>query len=228
YQFRSLGPHGQRSLGAARALAKPCWTCGKYLLPLLLLVLVAGGIFYVRILLGPISLKMLASPIARSIAAELPGLGVSVEDALVRLNEEGELEFRLRNVRLLDADGSPIAVTPLAALSPSFRALRSGRVAPDEVVLIEPRLLLTYTAEHGLSFSFTRPGGSSDPAQSQVAAEAKAESSATSDRDGDPGAGLPTALRQLDLARVIAEASARARQGDDAISFLRKIGLRNA
>ncbi len=60
YQFRSLGPHGQRILGAARALAKPCWTCGKYLLPLLLLVLVAGGIFYVRILLGPISLKMLA------------------------------------------------------------------------------------------------------------------------------------------------------------------------
>ncbi len=112
YQFRSLGPHGQRILGAARALAKPCWTCGKYLLPLLLLVLVAGGIFYVRILLGPISLKMLAAPIARSIAAELPGLGVSVEDALVRLNDEGGLEFRLRNVRLLDADGSPIAVTP--------------------------------------------------------------------------------------------------------------------
>lgn len=227
-QLRSFGPHGQRMVGVARALAKPCWVCAKYLLPLLLLLFIAGGIFYVRILFGPISLKMLASPIARSIAAELPGLGVSVEDALVRLNEEGELEFRLRNVRLLDADGSPIAVTPLAALSPSFRALRSGRVAPDEVVLIEPRLLLTYTAEHGLSFSFTRPGGSSDPAQSQVAAEAKAESSATSDRDGDPGAGLPTALRQLDLARVIAEASARARQGDDATSFLRKIGLRNA
>jgi len=228
YQFRSLGPHGQRILGAARALARPCWTCGKYLLPLLLLVLLAGGIFYVRILLGPISLKMLAAPIARSIAAELPGLGVSVEDALVRLNDEGGLEFRLRNVRLLDADGSPIAVTPLAALSPSFRALWSGRVAPEEVVLIGPRLLLTYTAEHGLSFSFTRPVGSREPALPEIAAETKLESSAPSDPDSDPGAGLPAVLRQLDLARVIAEASARARQGDDATSFLRKIGLRNA
>src|SRR5690606_31598204 len=157
-----------------------------------------------------------------------PGLGVSVEDALVRLNDEGGLEFRLRNVRLLDADGSPIAVTPLAALSPSFRALWSGRVAPEEVVLIGPRLLLPDRAGHGLAVRVTRPVGSREPALPEIAAETKLESSAPSDPDSDPGAGLPAVLRRLDLARVIAEASARARQGDDATSFLRKIGLRNA
>src|SRR5690606_34447764 len=156
-----------------RALGKPCWSCGKYLLPLLLLLVVAGSIFYVRILYGPISLKMLADPIARSIAAEMPGLDVSIDDALVRLNAEGELEFRLRNVRLLDPEGSPVAVAPLAALELSTRALWSARLSPEEVVLIEPRLLLTYSPERGLSFSFTRPPESTAPVAPTATPEPK-------------------------------------------------------
>ena len=226
----SSNPHIQRALAVAGRIARPCWACGKYLLPLVLLAALASSIFYVRILYGPISLKVLAAPIARSIAAEIPALGVSIEDALVRLNEEGELEFRLRNVRLLDTEGSPVAVAPLAALALSLRALWSARLSPEEVVLIEPRLLLTYSAEHGLSFSFTRPADTAEGATSGVSETQEPVRAAVSDTatDGDAGLGLPVALRQLDLARVIADTTARARQGADAASFLRKIGLRDA
>lgn len=221
-------PQASRLNEICRAVARPCLTCGKYLLPLVLLAVLAGTVFYVRILYGPISLKMLAEPIARSIAAEIPGLGVSIEDALVRLNEEGEVEFRLRNVHLLDDQGSPVAVAPLAAIELSTEGLWSARLSPEEVVLIEPRLLLTYSAEHGLSFSFTRPAD--DPPAAPAADGSSAGTQPTSETAPGAGAtpGLPVALRQLDLARVIAEASARARRRSDATSFLRQIGMRNA
>jgi hypothetical protein len=223
-----MNPHVQRALVVGRALAKPCWTCGKFLLPVVLLLVLAVGAFYVRILYGPISLKAIAGPVARSIAAEMPGLGVSIEDALVRLDEQGELEFRLRNVRLLDELGSPVAVAPLAAVELSTEGLWSGRLSPDKVVLIEPRLLLTYSQDGGLSFSFTRPAGSAGqgvPGGSDVQTLPTEQSSG---EGRDAGSGLPVALRQLGLARVIAEASARARQRMDATSFLRQIGLRDA
>lgn len=224
----SSNPHVQRALTVTRAVARPCWACGKYLLPLLLLTVLAVSVFYVRILYGPISLKVVAAPVARSIAAEMPGLGVSIEDALVRLNDQGELEFRLRNVRLLDEFGSPVAVAPLAAVELSLDGLWSARLSPEKVVLIEPRLLLTYSQEGGLSFSFTRPAGLAENGASSGGDVPAPVPEQLSDSGQDPGAGLPVALRQLDLARVIAEASARARQQADASSFLREIGLRNA
>ena len=211
-----------------RSLAKPCWACGKYLLPLVALVLLTGIAFYGRILYGPISLKVLADPIARSIAAEMPELGVNVEDALVRLNEQGELEFRLRNVRLLDAEGSPVAVAPLAALELSADALWSGRLSPEKVVLIEPRLLLTHSPEGGLAFSFTRPaetGGSMQVGGRDIALAPPPDDVPAG---SEAGAGLPIALRQVDLARVIAEATSKAREREDASYFLREVGLRNA
>lgn len=223
-------PHLQRAIGIGRSVAKPCMTCGKYLLPLVLLIVLASSIFYVRILYGPISLKVLAKPIARSIAAEMPGFGVSIEDALVRLNEEGEVEFRLRNVHLLDEQGSPVAIAPLAALELSMDGLWSARLSPEKVVLIEPRLLLTYSAERGLSFSFARPADAVQAAapNSGDGSGAEIAPAAGTGPDSSAGPGLPVALRQLDLARVIAEASARARQRSDAASFLRQIGMRNA
>lgn len=221
-------PHVHRAVEICRAAAGPCLTCGKYILPLVLLLALVGSIFYVRILYGPISLKILAKPIARSIAAEMPGFGVTIEDALVRLDEEGEIQFRLRNVQLLDEQGSPVAIAPLAAVELSADALWSARLSPEEVVLIEPRLLLTYSAERGLSFSFTRPA---DGAASSVPSENRGPDAIPAPETapgGGAGPGLPVALRQLDLARVIAEASARARNRSDAASFLRQIGMRNA
>lgn len=201
--------HGLRLLGG------PCLTGAKYLAPLLLLIAIVLGAAYVRLLFGPISLKALADPIAQSIAAELPGYGVTVEDALVRLNETHQLEFRLRNVRVLDEEGNSLALAPLAALELSRDALWRARLSPAKVVLIEPRMLLSYSSQGGLSFSFARPDVDGAAVSTGSGAEAQSE-------------GLPTALRQVDLARALAQSAAHARSGSDASSFLREIGLRNA
>ncbi len=220
-------PRAHPAVEIGQALAKPCLKCAKYLLPFVLLIIVGVGAFYARILYGPISLKVLAEPIARSIAAEMQGVGVSIEDALVRLNEQGEVEFRLRNVQLLDEQGSPVAIAPLAAVELSVEGLWSARLSPESVVLIEPRLLLAYSEEHGVSFSFTRPdGGQPTLSGDSGGAPAPASERLTPSDISDPG--LPVVLRQLDLARVIAEASERARQRSDATSFLRQIGMQNA
>lgn len=193
-------------------------------MPFVILAALGAGILYVRLLNGPISLQFLAAPIGRSIAAEFPGINVAIEDALVRLTESGGLELRMRNVRFTDADSAPIAIAPLAAVGMSGAALWSGRLAPDKVVLIEPRLLLVYSQGGGLSVSFAKQAGtsiSSGEAKSPAAAGTKAlESMEPVEAAGG--------LRRVDIARLIAEAGQRARQGTDVSSYLREIGVRNA
>ena len=86
----------------------------KILIPIILLAAVAMGILYVRLMNGPISLSFLAGSVAKNISAELQDLSVSIEDFIVELRGKS-FEFRLRNVRLADAAGKPVAVAPLAA-----------------------------------------------------------------------------------------------------------------
>ena len=195
----------------------------------MLLAAVAIGGMYIRLLNGPISLKVLAEPIARAIAGELDGLGVVIEDALVRLNEQGGVEFRLRNVRLLEEDGSPVANAPLAAVELSLAALWSGRISPSKVVLIEPRLLLFYSPDSGLALSFTRPAEAPELTRGTLLEPMIGQPAQTTAQDADrPVDRLPPSLRQLNIGAMIARASAHARDGRDAASFLREIGLRNA
>ena len=59
--------------------------------------------------------------------------------------------FRLRNIRLVDKDGSILAQAPFAAIGMSGSALLSGRIAPGSVDFIGPRLLLFYDDAQGLS-----------------------------------------------------------------------------
>jgi hypothetical protein len=68
--------------------------------------------------------------------------------------------FRLRNIRLVDANGAILAQAPLAAIGMSGSALLSGRLAPGSVDFIGPRLLLTHEPGRGLSLSFSRPASS--------------------------------------------------------------------
>lgn len=200
----------------ASAIGRPCWFLAKCLLPVVILAALGVTIGYVKLLNGPISLQFLAAPISRSIAAELPGINVAIEDALVRLTDSGSVEFRMRNVRFTDADGAPIAHAPLAAVGMSRKALFAGHIAPDKIVLIEPRLLLVYTDQGGLSVSFSKTTDLVAPVAAGAAPPAKTEDSAAS------------ALQRIDIARLITETSQRARRGSDAASFLREVGVRNA
>ena len=234
------GRQRERSL-----LGWPVWLITRVVVPLVLLLAIGLGVGYVRLLNGPISLKMLAAPIGRAIAADLDGFGVSVEDAAVLLSEGRSLEFRLRNVRFTDADGTPVANAPMAAVRLNANALWQGRIAPARVILIEPQLLLQYTRERGLSLSFARsadapPGKPATAAETEILRPSLPPSigaqQSTAQRSNVPASSNMSAGSQpagavgkpIDLARLMAQAAGRDAPQNGTASYLRGVGLRNA
>jgi hypothetical protein len=220
-------------------------------LPIVLLAVLAVVIIHVRLQHGPVSLKMFAAPIAAGINAELGDLSATIGDVEARLSSEGRLEFRLKNVSIREADGDAVASAPMAAVEISRSALWSLRIVPERIYLIEPRLSLYYSREQGLSLSFSDTarveGEQAEAGQALVKARSDSgeqrpdeERTVESDAAGPlrhaplkgqikrAPAAMPASLRRLDLARLLARSSARARRGEDATSYLREVGLRNA
>jgi hypothetical protein len=191
--------------------------------PVAILSLLAAIVVYVRLLNGPISLKVLAGPIERGISKELSGLRANVDDALLELTGAGDYEFRLINLRLYEADGSMVASAPVAAVELDLSRLLTLEVLPQRVDLIEPRVSVSYSERDGLALSFTEQTAASEAAA--PAAEGPSVAAVPPAATPNPA---PSVLRQLDLARVVSEYSARARNQQDATSSLTQIGLRNA
>jgi hypothetical protein len=150
------------------------------------------GLIYWRLLQGPISVSFIVAPVERGLNAELPEFSVKIEGAIVQLSERNLLEFRLRNVRVADADGDIVAMAPLAGVSVSYRALLGGRVAPARIELIQPRVLVSRTADGRLSLSFTQPSESG-------VAPAASDTNRTEPRSTGVAAAEPPS-RGLDLA----------------------------
>jgi hypothetical protein len=190
------------------------------------LVLALGAVLcYVRLLYGPLPLSFLVEPLERAIAEELAGFGVALDNVAARLNDRHQLEFELSNVRIADSSNTPLAVAPSATFSISRRALLRGRIAPESVDLISPRLLL-YLGEDGkLSLQFSTPAEVADGETS------KGEGWDSHGKAG-PLASAPAAsdgsLGRIDLVKMLSEASARARRREYATAYLREVGLRSA
>jgi hypothetical protein len=182
-----------------------------------------GGLLYVRLLHGPVSLKLLLGPIERGLSQELSDLGVHIEDVSLQLNEASGLQFELKNVRVTDERGATLAAAPSAAVGLSLRALVQGRIALESVDLISPRVLLFYSEDGTLSLKFS---GTPEAAEAH--------------RGRGPGTQTPeaplaggaedsdSALARIDLVKMLSETSARARRGEHAGAFLREVGLRSA
>lgn len=187
-------------------------------------VLVAG-LLYVRLLHGPISVDFLSRPIERAIAEEISGFRVAIEGVALRLGEGGQIEVELKNVRIADAGDVPLALAPSALVSLSRKALLNGRIAPESVDLISPRLSLFYSEDGMLALKFAAPA---EPTESERAkapvprgvAGAPTAPGATGDADGGLG--------RIDLIKALSEASARARRREHASAYLREIGLKSA
>ncbi len=197
---------------------------GKILIPLILLAGVAVGVLYVRLMNGPISLPFLNASVAQNISSELDGLSVSIGDFIVELRGNS-FEFRLRNVRLADASGKPVAIAPLAAVEVSRTAFLSGQLAPSRIVLIEPQMLMFYSQESGLSLSLAQSAEEPRPAESQ-----RNLRGTTTDRvpsSGPPQTSFGVGSGRIDLARTIVKLAARARSQDDATSYLDRVGIRD-
>ena len=205
--------------------------CGRIIASLAILGIVSFAAVYVRLLQGPISLAFLVGPIESAINSQLDGVSVDMDDAVMRLADNGRIEFRLMNLRITDGEGAPLAASPFAAVRLSRRAMVTGRIVPARVELIEPELLLTYDDSGKLAVRFTRTGvsegrpGKRPPLKGGAgerpdAPETVLEKSVTpSPAPGDP---------RLDMGRLMAEMMAKVRRGGDGASYLHAIGLRGA
>ncbi len=222
---------GQRPGGAGpwwRVVRQWLLVAVKIAVPIMLLLCVAIAILYVRLLNGPVSLSFLTQPIARGIAGELPGFKVDIGQTVVALRNHS-FEFRLKNIRLSDASGQPVALAPLAAVELSRAAFLRGLVSPSRIVLIEPRMLIFYSPDGGVSLRISgAPEGAGKPPEGKVTKfVANARSTGSTGRTGTLVAGLGEDAR-IDLTKAIAGISRRARGQGHASSFLDRVGLRNA
>jgi hypothetical protein len=200
---------------------------GRIVGGLAFVVVVGLGLLYLRLLYGPIVLDFLAAPIERAIAEELDGPRVRVESVALGLNDRGLFQFELKNVRVNDTDGDVLVAAPTVAVSLSRRAMLRGRIAVESLDLLSAQLVLFYADDGTLSLKFTpglaeaeaAPGGPKEPPVRVIVPPTAPP---------PPGAEGDGTLGRIDLAKVLSEASARARRGETATAYLRGIGLRQA
>lgn len=200
---------------------------------LLVLSLVALGVGYGRLNQGPVSLAFLVPTIEEAIDREIAPLDVEIDDAVLLKDDDGSgVAFRLRNVRLLEADGSVVAQSPLAAVGLSGAALLSGRIAPGSVDFIGPQLLMSYDDKSGLALSFTRSAANGEalppprgvPKRKAPVTQGLTETVVAK----QPLRRSAAPFRRLDVTRTLADALERLREGGGTSSYLTRFGVKNA
>jgi AsmA-like protein/uncharacterized protein DUF3971 len=206
--------------------------CREIFAGILVVGLVAIVLGYGRLGRGPVSLQSLVPTIEGAINGELSDVRVKIDDAILQRAPDGPgVLFRLRNIRLVDKDGSILAQAPFAAIGMSGSALLAGRLAPGSVDFIGPRLLLFYDSAQGLALSFSRPPATENETSirgSLPAGEVTGNPSPPSTEtaiakrriDSAPGG------QALDVARTVAEVFERARSGST--SYLTRFGVKDA
>ncbi|MDZ4843321.1 MAG: DUF3971 domain-containing protein [Hyphomicrobium aestuarii] len=186
----------------------------------------AIGMAYVRIQYGPISLKPLAGLIEAEINAELSGLVAQVDDAQIAMSDDGRgVEMRLANLRLATKSGDTVASVPSAAIELSGLALRSARLVPSRIELIEPRVSVAYTDAGGFKLMLDARDRKPDGRIGRASAVDGASSAG--------GAGSPVGVAtgggdQFDLAALIASATDRSQRKSDGPTYLREIAIKDA
>ncbi len=185
------------------------------------------GLLYVRLIYGPIALNFLADPIERAIAEELAGPRVQIEGVALSLNPRGLIQFELKSVRVSDEGGETLVAAPSVAVSLSGKAMLRGRIAVESLDLISARLMLSYNDDGTLSLRFSPESETAEAASPEVENDPVQPAPASQQSVIPPseGEGL---IGRIDLVKVLAEASARARRQEHASAYLREIGMRSA
>jgi AsmA-like C-terminal region/Protein of unknown function len=198
----------------------PRWLrwCGWGLLGTLIVSALALLSLHLRLAQGPIVVDFLLRPLEAALNREIAPLRMQIGRTVLRYEEKSfSLGLRLNDIRITDERGSPVATAPFAAVSMSTSALLQGTLAPTRVDLLQPKLLLTVTADNQLSFRAAR--------------------TVTSDAASADGTSLtteaPVSGTELDkvLNQLVTEAFGTAGSGASAIgqtSYLSSLGLRDA
>jgi hypothetical protein len=130
-------------------------TAALVLLSLTAIVIVTGSVFFVRLMMGPVSLDFMRDRIQSEINSNLGGLRVTLEGVLVERDPKtGMPHFRLRNVELTDPQGEVIARAPKAAIGVDGSELMSGTVVPKQIELIGPRIVVRRAVDGGFKLGF--------------------------------------------------------------------------
>lgn len=211
--------------GARRPRRRTRWrwleAAAMVVVTLVFITVAVAGMLYVRLTHGPIAIKPLAQLIEREINEELSGIVARIDNAEIAYTDGRGFELRLNDLTLVSPAGDVVVSVPLAAVELSGPALRSMRLVPSRIDLIEPRLALVYTEAAGLALDIARgrklddrlggptrlPGN--DPATARPAA-------------------TPATAAPIDFGSVIAAAAQRARGRVDGAQYLREIGVRDA
>ncbi|MDX2205808.1 MAG: AsmA-like C-terminal region-containing protein [Hyphomicrobiaceae bacterium] len=197
--------------------------CAKIVIVPVFSLSVIAALVYVRLLQGPISLPFLAGPIESALKHEITGVEIKIEEVAVRLADGFRLEFELKNVRVAGERDETLALAPAATISLSRSALLAGRLAPESVALIQPRLLLFHGEDGSLSLKFSHPAeASAEPQPAAGAAPAVRSSPAAPTKAGEGGLG------RIDVIKVLTDSSARARRREAASAYLREVALKSA
>ena len=108
----------------------------------LLLAIALAGSFMWRLSQGPVALTFLRSTVQSTINSSLAGMQVKIGDVIIERDQDtGSPRIRLRDIRLMDPDGNMIARAPRAAIEVSAAALLTGKVVPEQLDLIGPRIM---------------------------------------------------------------------------------------
>lgn len=189
--------------------------------PVIMLCVMALGIMYVRLRHGPISFDSVVPPIENGINAELASYKVKIDGAELRLGENGELEFRLRDIAVKEEDGDIVASSPLAAVNISTAALWKFRIVPSRVELIDPSVNLVYTEAAGFALEVKTN-------TANAASKRGDRLSSSTDKPEPAAAAAEPPSKQINLAKLLSDSSKRARKRLDAASYLREFALKNA
>lgn len=188
--------------------------------PIVVLVI---GLVYLRLLNGPISLSFMVEPIQRVLNEEMPGIQFRVEDAIVQLTSSGAVELHLTSVRITEDTGSVVALASRASVQLSLSALRTGRIAPSRIDLLQPRVVL---------FSSDRPsymlGYGHDLQGRTLSMPPVSTETSAPVRETEVAKTVTIERGRIDAVRRVAEVAAEMRRRKGAASYLETLGLKDA
>lgn len=212
-----------------RVLRLTAYVCAPIVIMIAFVVLIT----YTRLSQGPISLDRIAAPIEQGISQSLGALSAKVGDVNLALTDDHKFQLQLLDLTILDSTGARVASAPVASASLSFSALLTGRFVPSHVYLIDPNLLVTYREGRGVSLqvasNLVQEPKLVSVGQSTDGTPAAGDNATTSTQQAAAGESREQrAVQQIDIAKVVSELNAHARQGMGANSKLKEIGVRNA
>ncbi|MBT3070689.1 DUF3971 domain-containing protein [Rhodomicrobium sp. Az07] len=113
----------------------------------------AVGALYAKLLTGPISFAFLVPAVQDRLNAQLDGYSLRVGDAILRLSSSWGLEFRLADVSVVDENNQEIAKAPLASVDLSETSLLKLALAPSQIKLLGPKILIFNLPGRGLTLT---------------------------------------------------------------------------